>query len=214
MASKRPGHSGNAAPLPEPAPPLETTSLDAALASEEEEYEAPPLGPIASWVRHIAIIVVFPGFALFYLQQALTIQLPKRELLVSPRGFPTTIAVAMVAVTVTLAVLEVVRLVRLRQAARRGTPVNEAEDDDRERITTWRDAWVTLGALIVYIAVFTFLGFAIATFLFLVALSTYLGPRHWVRNVIASAVFSVAVYFLFAHLLGVQLPAGLLAGVF
>lgn len=185
------------------------------LTSEDEGYEpAPPLGPIAKWIRHISIIVVFPGFALFYLSQAMTLPLPNRVLLVSPRGFPTTVAVAMVVVSVLLAVLEVIRLIRHRHAARAGTTLVEAEDDDRERITSWRDAWVTLAALVVYVAVFSALGFAIATFVFLAGLSTYLSPRHWIRNVIVAAMFSVAVYFLFSHLLGVQLPAGLLSGIF
>ena len=185
------------------------------LASEDEGYEAPPpLGPVAKWIRHISIILVFPGFALFYLWQAMTLPLPNRVLLVSPRGFPTVVGVAMLAVTVLLAVLEVIRLVRHWQAARTNTTITEAEDDDRERITSWRDAWVALVALIVYVAVFRELGFAIATFVFLAGLSTYLSPRKWIRNLIVAALFSVAVYFLFSHLLGVQLPAGLLDGIF
>jgi putative tricarboxylic transport membrane protein len=208
-----PSRVDDAASTPEPAPPLEA-AIDAALASEEEEYQSPPLGPIASWVRHVAIIGVFPGFALFYLWQSLTITLPKRVLLVSPRGFPTTVAIAMVAVTVALAALEVIGLVRQRRAARTGETFTQAEDDDRERISSWRDAWVTLGALVVYIAVFAFLGFAIATFVFLAGVSTYLSPRQWIRNVVVSALFSVAVYILFSHLLGVQLPGGLIAGIF
>ena len=191
-----------------------TSVADIALPQEEPDYELPPLGRMAYWVRNVTMIIVFPAFSLFYLRQATTVPLPKRELLVSPRGFPTTIAVAMVIVSVLLAVLQVLKLVRKQRATRAGTAFDEPEDDDRERITCWRDAWVTFGALIAYIAVFTVLGFALSTPLFLAGLSTYLSPRHWIRNVIVSVVFSAAVYYLFAYLLGVQLPGGLLSGIF
>jgi putative tricarboxylic transport membrane protein len=180
---------------------------------QEPDYELPPLGRVAIWVRHLSIIVVFPAFSLFYLWEATTVALPKRELLVSPRGFPTAIAIAMVVVSVLLAALQVFQLVKRRLAERNGSTTNEPEDDDRERITCWRDAWVTFGALIAYVAVFSYLGFAVSTLIFLAGLSSYLDPRHWIRNVIVSAIFAGAVYYLFTYLLGVQLPGGLLAGV-
>jgi putative tricarboxylic transport membrane protein len=192
---------------------LDTRAIDAAVAEEEEEHVVVPWGPLATWVRRFALIVLFPAFSIFYLSQALTIELPNRELLVSPRGFPTTVAIVMIAVSVALAVLELVRLVRGRRAESEGRILVDQEDDDTERISSWRDVWVTLGALAIYIALFTVLGFAIATFLFLMGVSTYFQPAKWLRNLISCAVFSVAVYLLFAHVLGVQLPGGLLAGV-
>lgn len=61
-----------------------------------------------------------------------------------------------------------------------------------------------------YILVFIPLGYIVATFLFLVALTTYLDRRKWLRNVVFASVFSVGVYFAFFDGLQVQLPAGLL----
>lgn len=206
MPPEQPHHPDQSAPP--------TPVADLALPPEDPDQEPPPLGLVAMWVRHVTIIVVFPVFSLLYLWQATTIPLPKRELLVSPRGFPTTIAVAMVIVSVVLAALEVARLTRKWLAQRNRAVLDEPEDDDRERITSWRDAWVTAGALVAYIALFTFLGFAVATLLFLSGLSCYISPRHWMRNVIVSVVFSAAVYYLFSYVLGVQLPSGLLSGVF
>lgn len=178
-----------------------------------ESYQPQPLGRIAGVIRSTAIIAVFPAFALFYLTQALTITLPNRVLLVSPRGFPTVVAVAMVVVTILLAVLEIIRLLRRREATRTGLAFTEAEDDDRERISSWREVWVTLAALVAYILLFDTLGFAISTFLFLAGVSTFLNHQHWLRNVIVSALFSGAVFYLFSVLLGVQLPLGLLSGI-
>jgi len=171
---------------------------------------AAPLGRWALLSRRIILIGAIPAFAGFYLWQALTIALPNRPLLVSPRGFPTLVAVLMAIVAIAIAIIEIRKILR----ERRGAELREgADDDDTERITSWRDAWVALGALVVYIAVFSFLGFFLATTLFLVGTSTYFAPRKWLRNVIASVLFSIAVYLLFTQLLQVRLPAGLLAGV-
>lgn len=208
------GRDRNGAGSEDAVPQIDTASIETAIQREhDEEPPARPLGPIAMWVRRVSLIGVFPAFAVFYLTQALTLELPNRELPVSPRSFPTTIAVVMVLVTTAIAAMEIVRIVRKRQAESDGLNFGEPEDDDRERITHWPDAWIALGALVVYILVFAFLGFEISTFAFLFGLSTYYQPRKWLRNLIASVVFAVLVYVLFAHLLGVQLPSGLLKGI-
>lgn len=174
----------------------------------------PPLGPLAVLSRKVILIGVLPAFSIFYLWQALTIPLPTRTLLVSPRGFPTFIGIIMTLVAITLAILEVRKILQARRAVE-GAPVLEGvDDDDPERITSWRDAWITVGALAVYIATFSFLGFFIATTLFLIGLSTYFARKNWLRNIIVSVLFSLAVFLLFSNVLAVRLPAGLLGGIF
>jgi putative tricarboxylic transport membrane protein len=173
----------------------------------------PPLGPIAVLVRRIVLIGVLPLFAAFYLEQALTIPLPNRELIVSPRGFPTFVGVLMVVVTIILSITEIRKVLKARKADR-ATVVEGTDDDDTERITSWKDAWVTLLSLCVYVAVFSFLGFFISTTVFLIGLSTYFSRDKWLRNIIVSVLFSLAVFLLFSNLLQVRLPAGLLSGLF
>jgi len=185
----------------------------AADAEDEVTGDAPPpLGRWALLIRRAVLIGVLPLFSAWYLIQAITIQLPDRDLLISPRAYPTAIAIAMLAVSLLVSGLELrkVLLGRRGAAAGAGAPTEGTDDDDRERITNWRDAWITLGALVVYVAVFSFLGFFLATTVFLVGVSTFFAPRKWLRNIIVSVVFSILVYLLFTELLAVRLPAGLL----
>ena len=177
------------------------------------EGQVPPLGPITILTRRLCLIVVLPAFAVFYLWQALTIPLPARTLVVSPRGFPTLIGTLMVLVTVAIAVLEIRKLRRAARAQQAWWKVPDEADEDTDRITSWRDAWVSLGALVVYVVVMPEAGFLVSTPLFLGGLATYFAPRSWLRNVIVAVLFSVMVHLVFNELLGVRLPTGLLTGL-
>jgi putative tricarboxylic transport membrane protein len=64
--------------------------------------------------------------------------------------------------------------------------------------------------LLGYILIFVPLGYAISTFLFMLAVTMYLDHEHWVRNLVYAVVFSVVVYSIFVYVFGVQLPAGVL----
>ena len=64
--------------------------------------------------------------------------------------------------------------------------------------------------LLGYILIFVPLGYAISTFLFMLAATTYLDRGHWVRNLVYAVVFSAVVYSIFVFVFGVQLPAGVL----
>lgn len=180
----------------------------------EPEEALPPIGPVALFIRRMCLIAVLPAFSAFYLWQALTIELPNRTLLVSPRGFPTLVGVLMVVVTVAIAAIEIHKIRRAAKARDEREEASAETDDDQERITSWRDAWVTFGALVAYVLLFGELGFLATTIVFLAALSTYLTPRSWLRNVIVSVVFTVAVDFVFTELLHVQLPNGVFLGIF
>lgn len=177
------------------------------------EPEIVPLGPVAALLRRTILIGVLPVLSGGYLWQASVIALPERALAVSPRSFPIVLGVLMCVTALGLAVVEVRRMLAARGAATRDEEVAPEIDDDQERITSWRDAWVTFAALVVYVATFALLGFVVSTVAFLICLSTYFSPRRLLRNAIVSVVFSAAVYLLFVNVLNVQLPAGLLSGV-
>ena len=69
--------------------------------------------------------------------------------------------------------------------------------------------FVSLAAVIVYVVLINYLGFYIATALFLVGLLLYLKVPV-LHTVIAVAVILALVYFAFGMFLGVKLPKGLL----
>ncbi len=64
----------------------------------------------------------------------------------------------------------------------------------------------------VYVIAFIPLGYLLSTFLFLVAMTTYVDRKKLLRNCVFAAVFSPAVYVLFDYGLQVQLPAPGLLG--
>lgn len=68
---------------------------------------------------------------------------------------------------------------------------------------------VILG-LVAYAALLNQVGFIICTTLLVIFEAQIVERGRWVRNVIVSITFSVAVYFIFVNLLDVMLPAGLL----
>ncbi|MFV2023460.1 tripartite tricarboxylate transporter TctB family protein [Micromonospora sp. LOL_028] len=204
------GPSADPAPAdPAPADPAPADQLKDTSSGEK----LPPLGPVAAIIRRACLIGVLPAFSVIYLWQAMTITLPARTLIVSPRGFPTLLGVLMVIVTVAIAGTELLKIHRDRRARAAGTEVADDVDDETDRITSWRDAWATVAALVAYIMLFSTLGFLVSTALFLAGLSTYLTPKKWPRNVIVAVFFAGAVHLIFTELLGVQLPAGILTGL-
>lgn len=173
------------------------------------------LGPIALFIRRVILIGVLPIFSSLYLWQALVIEVPGRDLVVSPRAFPTLIAVLMVAVSLTIAGLEVRKALLGRRTVTEAIPVitEGMDDDDGERISSWRDTWITLGAFTLYVILFPMLGFIVATVAFVFGLSSYLQRGKLLRNAIVAVIFPVLIYLVFTELLGVRLPAGILEGV-
>jgi hypothetical protein len=160
-------------------------------------------------VRRIAVIAVFPAFAIFYLVSATQVPLPGGSLAASPRAFPELIGVLMVAVAITISAREVWAAIKHRRVLGDTVVVDLREDDEEmEKITSWRDAWVAIGALVLYVAAFAIVGFLVATVLFVFGLATYI-ERHWIRNAIVAVAFAIATDFLFASVLGVSLPRGI-----
>ena len=73
--------------------------------------------------------------------------------------------------------------------------------------------WVIFALLIAYVALFIPLGYLLATAAFLMAIMVYLSPHRVGVNVAFAVLFPICVYALFTYGLGVNLPAGVLAGV-
>lgn len=76
--------------------------------------------------------------------------------------------------------------------------------------TDWMVPALVAAGLIGYVALIEPLGYVVASTLFFPFGARVLGSRSLLRDVVAGAALSVAVYFLFTRLLGVPLPPGLL----
>jgi putative tricarboxylic transport membrane protein len=119
---------------------------------------------------------------------------------VGPKAVPIAIGVALATASLALAIRGFV-WGRSRRDAASG---DEAPPQDLRKLGV-----VTL-LLLAYILIFVPLGYALSTFLFMLAATTYLDREHWIRNLVYAIVFSVVVYSIFVYVFGVQLPAGIL----
>jgi putative tricarboxylic transport membrane protein len=123
---------------------------------------------------------------------------------VGPRVFPYLIGSGMVVLAVLLAF-----------ATARGD-VAEGEEGEDIDLTTPPD-WVTVGKLagifVLTLLLVNLLGWAITGALFFAGSAWALGSRTHVRDVIVGAVLSVASWYFFWVVLGVQLTPGILDGI-
>ena len=119
---------------------------------------------------------------------------------VGPKAVPIAIGVALATASLALAIRGFVWGRSRRDAA----SADEAPPQDLRKLG------VVALMLLGYILIFVPLGYALSTFLFMLAATTYLDREHWIRNLVYAIVFSVVVYSIFVYVFGVQLPAGIL----
>jgi putative tricarboxylic transport membrane protein len=144
------------------------------------------------------------AFAVAYLVAAFAIPEPSFEnAVVGPRVVPIAIGVTLSVASLALAIRGFVKGRSVRDAAP-GAPGEDAPPQDLHKLG------VVALLLLAYILIFVPLGYAISTFLFMLAVTMYLDSEHWIRNLVYAVVFSVVVYSIFVYVFGVQLPAGIL----
>jgi putative tricarboxylic transport membrane protein len=155
---------------------------------------------------------------LVYLAFAFTIEPdPSTTSVLGPQVAPIVIGIAIVACALAL----VVQAVRRPQPAHEETEQQRTEQQRTEREAeadddiasasglaglNQRQVVVSFAIFAAYIVAFIPLGYLLSTFLFLVAMTTYVDHKKLLRNCIFAAVFSPAVYALFTYGLQVQLP--------
>jgi putative tricarboxylic transport membrane protein len=158
-----------------------------------------------------ALVAIVLG--LLYLASAFTIEPdPSTTSVVGPQVAPIVIGIA----TVVCALALLVQALRRPQPAdeqseRPGTEQEAEADDDVAPASglaglNQRQVVVSFAIFAAYIIAFIPLGYLLSTFLFLVAMTTYVDRKKLLRNCIFAAVFSPAVYALFTYALQVQLP--------
>jgi putative tricarboxylic transport membrane protein len=140
-------------------------------------------------------------FAIAYLVAAFAIPESSFENTpVGPKAVPIAIGVALAAASLALAIRGFVW----------GRSSRDAASGDEAPPQDLRKLGVVALMLLGYILIFVPLGYAMSTFLFMLAVTTYLDREHWMRNLVYAVVFSVVVYSIFVYVFGVQLPAGVL----
>jgi len=80
--------------------------------------------------------------------------------------------------------------------------------------TEWVSLTLIIAGFAIEIALIKPLGFILASSLLFLCVSFGFGSRHYLRDVIVALLLSTAAYFIFTKLLNLQLPAGILGGLF
>jgi putative tricarboxylic transport membrane protein len=98
-------------------------------------------------------------------------------------------------------------LMEMKFAAKDETAENTSPPEDRRH-------YLAVGAVVIwtglYFAVFEWLGYAIATTIYLYVLMRYFNRGKWKANVLTSVLFSFCSYLVFTKLFGTQLAPGIL----
>ena len=118
---------------------------------------------------------------------------------VGPRVFPIGIGIALVAGSLWI-------------AFRGNAAANASAPEASRGPADWRAVAPSALVFLAYILLLEPIGYLPATTAFIAFEARLLGSRRWGRDLVASLVVTVSVYALFSLLLGLRLPAGLLAG--
>lgn len=124
-------------------------------------------------------------------------------IVVGPRVFPTVVGIGVLLLGI---------LFLLRTTIR---PDHDliAEVMTEEASTDWSTIILTFVSLVVYASLLKSLGYALATGLFFPVVARILGSTRLGRDVMIGMVLGLTIYLSFTQILGVRLPAGLLAGI-
>ena len=118
-----------------------------------------------------------------------------------PQAFPRLLGIGLLLTAVAL-------LVETLRAKKPKVPTGEPKPADEARYHA-----IVVGVVIwtaLYFAAFEWLGYAISTSLYLLALMAYFRRGRWTSNGLTSVLYSFCSYLIFTRLLLVSLPAGLL----
>jgi len=118
-----------------------------------------------------------------------------------PQAFPRLLGIGLLLTAVGLLV-EVLRARKSRIAAAEGKTSGEGR---YYAVVVGATIWTAL-----YFAAFEWLGYAISTSIYLLAMMSYFRRGKWTSNGLTSVFYSFGSYLIFTRLLLVSLPAGLL----
>jgi putative tricarboxylic transport membrane protein len=123
---------------------------------------------------------------------------------VGPAAVPVAVGAALLVLSVLLA----------RDVLRGGHGEAETgEDVDLTHPSDWRTVLLLIGAFLANVVLIDRVGWPISGAVLFWGSAYALGSRHWVRDPIIAVVLSVLTYLVFARVLGIGLPAGVLEGV-
>ncbi|GAA3743911.1 putative tricarboxylic transport membrane protein [Spinactinospora alkalitolerans] len=167
----------------------------------------------------VAALVI--AIAAFIGVQTATMAVPPGTESPGPRFFPTLVTILMAGVGVALAVQVVLHPARPREAdgtrdgeageAGDGTASEQAPGAPR---TDWKTVATVVASLVVFIVALQPVGWILSAALLFFGVSYAMGNRRILFDITVSLVFSSFIQLAFVAGLGLNLPAGILGGIF
>lgn len=143
---------------------------------------------------HLLLLAGFAAYAIWYARDAFAAQSKiQNMLLIAP-------ASAIVFVFVVLIALSVIR------SMMRGTDVAVPDDEPRD---TFQQRYGTFGASVgmaVYVIAMPFIGFDVATVVFIAASMVMQGARNWIAVLVFSLIFGLLPVWALEHVLSIPVP--------
>lgn len=132
-----------------------------------------------------------------------TAQFPVLEITdpLGPRVFPYLIGIGLLLSAGAL----LLQTLRARKAGAGGQEQKTSREAQSYLVIAAVTVWT-----IVYVAVFEWLGYAIATSIYLVGLMAWFHRSKWTSNIVTSVLFSFISFWVFTKMLSVSLPRGIL----
>jgi putative tricarboxylic transport membrane protein len=118
-----------------------------------------------------------------------------------PQAFPRLLGIGLVLTAIAL----LVETLRGRKTESSGEETQGSGEGHHYAVVVGATIWTGL-----YFAAFDWLGYAISTTFYLIAMMAYFRRGKWMSNGLTSVLYSFGSYVIFTRLLLVSLPAGLL----
>ena len=124
---------------------------------------------------------------------------------VGPQVFPTIIGIFIIAVSIILSI----EILRGNYGQPEGTEFGEIKTK-----TDWKTLSTVAASILTYPFLIESAGFVIASTVVFFGVGFAYGARKLLRNLLIAVIFSLVVFLTFTEFLNVNLPAGLLKGIF
>lgn len=160
------------------------------------------------WTGRAGLVMpaLMAAIATYMLLGQFAMKVPESVDLPGPQFFPWIVIIALYVLAAVLAV-DIIRKPQLPELA----PATEPEDlEERAWYTDWRALAWAVGGLVLFIALIVPIGWIISAALMFVMVAHAIGSRRWLMDVLVGFFLSSVIYLIFAVLLSVDLPSGLI----
>ena len=160
------------------------------------------------WTGRAGLVMpaLMAAIATYMLIGQFAMKVPESVDLPGPQFFPWIVIIALYVLAAVLAV-DIIRKPQLPELA----PATEPEDlEERAWYTDWRALAWAVGGLVLFIALIVPIGWIISAALMFVMVAHAIGSRRWLMDVLVGFFLSSVIYLIFAVLLSVDLPSGLI----